>query len=479
MSAYYISISISELQQWLADEELWIFTDSIMHSFKQLDADSSGAELENLFKRLPRFSLDDHAGVLIIEVSGPESWHVDDVPAIRRLSLSVTRCFIPLTEDARKVLSINWASTIKLSAAIFEPKFIQYRLHNKEVLANRAGNLCANLFVYHGYTRFVASDLFANTLPRALLTAEHKKTDEIKNILGSQIDKLAETWVEYSFGYTRHKPVNRPRNIQSFYDVGLLLSTKYEKDNDIIVKLRGICENPVKDWLEQSLDVVYTDEELASLSTGFYIDETSDELISLATLALFLRWKQAFHEQRQTVDAFSILEDVKILSEHVNITQVVNALWMLGAYLGMEHVSQIYRYANKDNYPALASVNIEKEFEAVPAWGDSNLESELDKRAAASDVRVIEIDQAAKDAIAKAAQDGTAAEQAAQDKNAAAKIKTKAKTGKNKVVDEQANRAAVKAYKAEGQAADNKKKVTKPKERTIKTNSKDKQEDLF
>ena len=418
MNAYYVSISISELQQWLVDEELPVFTDRITHSFKQLDAISSGAELENLFKGLPKFSLDDPAGVLIIEVSGPKTWQVDDMPAIRRLNLSVIRGFIPLTEDARKVLSINWATTIKLSPAIFEPKFIQYRLHNKELLASKAGDLLVNLFISNQKTDFTVNDLFVSALPRALLAAEHKKPDEIKKILGSQFDNLSETWVEYSFGYTRHKPVNRPKSLQSFYDVGLMLSSKYGKEHEIVIKLRDICESPDKDWPEQSLDVVYADEELASLSTDFYIDDTSDDFISLATLALFLRWKQAFHEQRQTVDAFSILEDVKALSEQVEITQVVNALWMLGAYLGMDHVSQICRYANKDNYPALASASIEKEFEAVPAWGDSKLESELDKRAVAA--KVIEAEQAGQDKIAKAEQDANAAEQAAQDKIAKA-----------------------------------------------------------
>src|SRR5690554_4407540 len=118
MNAYYVSVSISELQQWLVDEELLVFTDRITHKIKQLDESSSGVELESLFKRLPKFSLDDSAGVLIVEIGGPESWQVDAVPAIRCLNLSVIKRFIPLTEDARKVLSVNWASTIKLSPAI-------------------------------------------------------------------------------------------------------------------------------------------------------------------------------------------------------------------------------------------------------------------------------------------------------------------------------------------------------------------------
>lgn len=468
MSAYYISISISELQQWLVDEELPMLTDRITYSNKQLDANSNGVEVEDLFKRLPRFSLDDSAGVLIVEISGPEMWQVDDIPAIRRLNLSIIKKFTPLTEDARKILSVNWSSTINLSPAVFEPYFINFRLRDKKVLANKSGNLFTNLFIYDRKTEFAASELFMNALPRALLVAEQKKPDEIKEIVKEHNNSLP-TWVEYAFGYARNiatenpsKINNIPESIRSFYDVGLLLKSN-GIDDEVLTRLREACQNLVEGLSkqEQPFVAVYKNNELASMTTSFYKNGDGSGLINLVTLALFLRWKQAFHEQRQIVDVFSILEDVGRLSEQVNIDHVTSALWMLGAYLGMGYVSQIYRNANKNNYPALATIEIEKEFKAVPAWGASKLISEAEEKPAAVEVKMPE-----------------AVERVAQNK-----LETDEKKSKAKKTTVKASQAKSQVVKAEKRTSETKKKHSetgvKARKEELEPQKQEEQADLF
>ena len=88
INEYYIGISISELQQWLVDEELSVLKDRIVHSRVSLTKNSSFHDLLTLFKSLPVFAVDDQAGVLIVEISPSNTWVVDNDPRICHVSLS-------------------------------------------------------------------------------------------------------------------------------------------------------------------------------------------------------------------------------------------------------------------------------------------------------------------------------------------------------------------------------------------------------
>ena len=102
MSKYFIGISISELQHWFADNELPLLTDRVTY-YKNCPDDSIPSDFDpgSIFNSLPAFSLDDPAGVLIVEISGPRTWEADDDPNIRYLTMSGVKQFIPLTEDAK------------------------------------------------------------------------------------------------------------------------------------------------------------------------------------------------------------------------------------------------------------------------------------------------------------------------------------------------------------------------------------------
>ena len=377
MSEYFIGISISELQQWLSDDELPILTDRVTHSIKPLDASSSDDELESLFKSLPAFSLDDVAGVLIAEVSGPTTWRADNDPGIRHLALSLVKKFIPLTEDAKTALSVNWSRVIELSPAIFESEFTYFRISRKSISSRVAGNLFVNIFIDHGPKGFEVSNLFAKSLPRALMAAEHRKLDEIEILLGNRIDDFPETWVERTFDDIRrydheNKLVNlknKPDNLRGIVIVGVIFST-VEAVKALTDEFRAIykrLEGAAK-VNDQSLALVYADSELSQLKARFNVNQKGSESISLVTLGLFLRWKLAFHDQRSTVNAPSILNDVQSLVGLVDVELVANALWMMGAYLGMENITPTHRHLHQNNYPALRFSGKEQSLKPVDAW---------------------------------------------------------------------------------------------------------------
>jgi len=377
MNKYFIGISISELQQWLADDELVFFTDRITHSRSLLDDSLSDSELEDLLISLPSFSLDDIAGVLIVEVKGPDTWRSDDNPHIRYLKLSDVKRFIPLTDEAKTALCLNWSNVIVLSEAIFNQPFTNFRIKRKSILAELAGNLFASLFIDHGPEGFSAPKVFVDSLPRAIMASEHRKLDEIENLSHLLNDKPLETWVERVFGdikkYDKENKLiilrKKPENIRDIAIVGLLFSTVEEVKalTDTFRHIYKRLEGMAKDH-HQSLTFVYADPDLSQLNVSFNVYSIGGESISLVTLGLFLRWKHAFHDQRSIVNVPSILNDVKSLVELVDVKQVSNALWMMGAYLGMENIAPNYRHSRQSDYPALCFANNVNSLEPVIAW---------------------------------------------------------------------------------------------------------------
>jgi hypothetical protein len=376
MHKYFIGLSVSELQQWLADDVLPVLTGRIAHSRMHTDAASLGSVPESLFRTLPAFAPDDPAGVLIAEVSGPGTWREDDNPSIRCLPLSAVKRFIPLTEDARTALTLHLGRIIDLSPAIFEHEFTRFRISRKSIAANNAGNLFANLLINYDLGGYTADSVFADSLPRALMAAEHRKPDEIEELFGRQAGDLPETWVERAFSDIKparnNQPVNlrnMPVSLRGIYMLGLLLAsaeTVEDRTSDVRAVWQILGKKP--NGLDPSLAQVYAEPKLFPLEVRLDVAQKSSAQVSLVTLALFLHWKQAFHDQRSTVDAPSILKDVRSLDGLVKLEQVANALWMMGAYLGMEHIAPTYLYLHRKKYPALQFAGQEERLEPVRAW---------------------------------------------------------------------------------------------------------------
>jgi hypothetical protein len=377
MNKYYVGISISELQHWLADDEFPVLTNRIIYCRKSLDDSLTASDLESLLQSLPAFSLNDLAGVLIVEVSGPDTWKADDNPGIRHLALSNVKTFIPLTEDAKIALNVQWSGVIKLSAAIFEHEFIYYRIFRKSISAERAGNLFANIFIDYGSKVFVANSLLTNSLPRALMAAEHRKLDDIEKLLDYQGDRLRETWLERVFGdikkYDKDMVLasikNYAVNLRSLLALGILFKT-VEAQTAFTNKYRGVIRrlnDKAKDH-DQSLTLVYADPEFSQFKINYFVDQQGSETISLITLGLFFRWKQAFLDQRSTVNPQLILDDVNSLAGSVDVEPVANALWMMGAYLGMEYIAPTYRHLHQENYHALRFAGNETGLTPVAVW---------------------------------------------------------------------------------------------------------------
>jgi hypothetical protein len=369
MCNYFTAISISELQQWLVDDVLPILTERIFYSRAPLNSESSNFDLEGLFKILPPFALDDPAGILIVEVRGPDNWGVDEYPKIRNIKLSGVKRFIPLTEDAKSALAVTWTSIIKLSEALFEKKFVHFMLQNKKIFTLKAGHLFSNLFIKYRADNFLGDGYISDSLPRAIMAAEHRKPNEIEEILGKKVGDLQETWMECVFGYTRHNPFTVKTDLKSFADVGYIMKNKFaEKEKHKLVIQLSDAIKRLNKANDLSLTSICGDSQLAQLNTCFYIAQDHDKNISLVTLSLFLRWKQAFHDERSTVNVYAILGDVVNLSGSVDVEVVAIALWMFGAYLGMENIAPTYRYLHQDKYPALVFSSTKDDFKPVDAW---------------------------------------------------------------------------------------------------------------
>lgn len=370
MNSYYIGLSVSDLQQWLGNDSLPVCVNSVFHSRINLD---DQPYLDGLFNILPSFMLDDPAGVLVAEISSPASWNVDDDPKICNLDLSTVKRFIPLTADAKKVLEINWSSTICLENAVFEKEYVRFRLKRKKIAAIKAGSKFLNMFIDYGNDEFTVGDVYKNSLTRALMTAEHVTKGEINEILGDHVARFEETWIDRCFGYTRHKNIERPYDLKCFFDAGLMFKEAGLSETKLN-SFRAMC-NEISSAEDLTLVDICSHRDFHKFFVDFYVTEKNEDFISVVTLALFLRWKQSFYDNRAIVDTKLILDDITNLSGKVDVDIVSNALWMIGAYLGMEYVAPIYRFFHQDIYSALCFAGLREDCTPVPAWSSLGMKS--------------------------------------------------------------------------------------------------------
>lgn len=168
---------------------------------------------------------------------------------------------------------------------------------------------------------------------------------------------------------TGRQPERHAAQSQGVYVLGMLMAgtdTVQDLTGEVRTVWEGLREKT--NGAEPSLALVYGDPALSRLEIRLDVAQKGSARISLVTLGLFLHWKLAFHDQRSTVDVPSVLNDVKSLAGLVKPEQVANALWMMGAYLGMEHFAPTYRHLNRQKYRALLFAGQEERLELVPAW---------------------------------------------------------------------------------------------------------------
>lgn len=369
MRRHYVGISISELQQWLADGQLPVSFGRDAYTNNFVDVESEASETEALLRRLPAFSLDDPAGVLIANVEGPAAWRQDrSDPGIRYLDLSAVIEFIPLTEDARIALNSRFSSTIKLSLPKFAAAFERFRYQEKATLSGRSGNIFANLLIEF-LTEFSADKLLLNSLPRALMGAEHRSNEEVRVLLGMSGQMTQGNWMEMSFNYTRRDTFDRiPENAKALGDLGKLLKLSNGDLDGLIGELRGIVSRLIERGNKYSLADVYSDSEFFRLSQITRETHKDRSSVTLISIALFLRWKQDFHDKREQINLLAIANDVGSLVGRVDVNQVAIALWMFGAFVGMDRIVPLYRAIHKEQFPALVFASNDPGVKPVPAW---------------------------------------------------------------------------------------------------------------
>lgn len=362
MSQYIVSISIGELQRWLSDDQLSILSHRIVFSRSPIDGNLSAEYFECLFNHLPSFALDDSAGVLFVEIGPPSTWVLDNYHAVCHLKLSEVKRFIPLTEDSRKALGVRWSDVLNFSPAIFQSEFSYFRLTKKSLLARSAGNRFVNIFIT-SESDFICSDsLYCDSLIRAIMAAELSSFDEIEHAICCHNAALKETWIERLFGdvrkYDKENKLlhlnNVSTHLRSIMILGVLFST-VESTRIITDEIRSVYAK-LKEQIksdDKSLLLVYSNPELTKLTVNFFIDPEGNETISLVSLGLFLRWKQAFFDARSKVNTQLIQDDIRSLIGFVEVDSVKRALWLMGAYLGMDYIAPTYRQLHNSSYPAL------------------------------------------------------------------------------------------------------------------------------
>lgn len=368
MNQYFISISVSELQQWLGDDQLPIVRDRI----SQIEENE---RICHLLQRLPAFSIDDEAGVLFVQIGYPDSWDPTTDISVVLINLRDVVEFIPLTKYAEDVLNIRYSSVIALGEPRFEHEFIHFKYQTKSKLSKLIGNRFVNTLINFGSTKFSVRDDLLKHLPRALMAADHR-IPKINNLAPDSEDaKNTTSCVEIGFEYTRQKPLKESKELACLLDIGLALKAKESQlleAKSLINELRDVCKQlkSKNDESKLSLLEIFSDKELIQFDEKTLKKHKKILPVSIISLALFLRWKHTFHEaQGERFNIKAVTKDIEELaSDLIDVGHIADALWLLGAYLGGEFITPFCREFHQNEYPSLQFANEKTALKSIDAW---------------------------------------------------------------------------------------------------------------
>lgn len=363
MRIYYVGISISELQHWIVNEVLTLPGSRIFASLSPVSSDSSPDTLVSFFSKLPDFASIDHAGVIIAQLSRkPE---LADDPVFCTISMDCAQQFIPLTNNARSSLSINWQSNIKLAEAYLETSFLQYIYKRKAQSAVSAGNAFVECLFQKELIEGLSFEKFHKGVFQSLLSADGYQEDEIykQTTNGSWI--LCEALFRYS--RTKHEIMEKPASIRSILDTGVILreSGKYPVLIDQFSAISKQLFSELPNHKSNEFDLFYSCKEIQGLSVNLYSEQESSNSTSIFTASTFLHWRETFHDNNK-ISLEELHSHLEQLSKTIPIEQAAEAVWLFGAYLGWEYIGPIYRSLKSEKYPALILAPFK--LKAINSW---------------------------------------------------------------------------------------------------------------
>lgn len=355
-----VSVTYGEFQAWynygeirLAAQRLALLDDS---EFSEESRSATSPIVSALLGRIPQLSLDDEEGVLLVrlrarntELAPLGNGQLDAQTVL--VQIGDVEEVIPLTDRARRILEPRLhAFGLRLSPAYFEAD-AQEALGLRGVRrARRGGDALVELLFD------VKLDCIHDTYGRSARFAIRLLDNR------SQVDRAQthdpddlEKWVSFAFGYTRHDPYDLG-NLGYLMDAGIILKDLWERDSQGAPDLERYREI-IKQMKRRrqpadGLNVILDEDLIADYSENLSAQGARAFPDGLAPLVMFLRWKDVFHKNGNSVDFDILFTETQTLVDSIGSRPTAVAVWLLGCFVGYECIApEIYRAGGEKVYP--------------------------------------------------------------------------------------------------------------------------------
>ena len=354
-----VSLTYGEFQAWynygetsLASQRLFLLED---REFTNESRPSVTPLASALLARIPQLALDDEEGVLLVRLQprnierAPFGDGLLDSQTVT-LQIRDVEEVIPLTDRARRILDPRArALGIRLSPAYFEAEAQEVLGLRGVRRALRGGDALVEL-------------LFDVSLDWIHDTYGPSASDAIRGLDNrTAIDRTPshdpeslEAWISFAFQYTRHDPYNEG-NLGYLIDAGKVLKDSWQDDPERVpdlAKYREIVKHlRTSRKSDDALDIILADRMIAGYSGDLWARGVRTFPDGLAPLPMFLRWKDLFHKNGDSVDFDSLLADTPTLVKMVGYRPTILGVWLLGCFAGYEGIApELYRAGGGERY---------------------------------------------------------------------------------------------------------------------------------
>jgi hypothetical protein len=354
---HLIAVTFGEFQSWFRYGQIRLNANRIV----VLERDEGGAPRRDgayvgiLLEQLPFLSHEDEEGVVVVEVVPAGGFGRGEERAVSPFTVSfdmadVTRV-IPLTETAGRIIGARVSDLgVSVAPAFFE-KEVRKAFRDRMVGgALRAGDALAEVF-FEDVTATIGEDLRL-----AVRDAVVSISGAMDKMVGQQEQDLGgNSWVRDAFSFTRHDPHDLG-SASYLHDAGVVLSKVVTRRRESSAALDAYRE--AWQYVRERKEILKgagLEELLADPVLRTAAAETEKRLqdafpAGLTSLVLFLRWKERFHKRREVVDFEELAVEIPQFSRAIGFSACAASVWLLGAFIGHEHLVPAIYQANAKRY---------------------------------------------------------------------------------------------------------------------------------
>ncbi len=355
-----VGVTYGEFQAWYNYGEIRLAAQRISlleaQEFRKESAGVVSPMVSVVLGRLPQLSLDDEEGILLVRLKamrrevasiGVGGWDAQTV----LVPIENVEEIIPLTERARRILEPRVRGLgVRLSPAYFEAGVQDALGLRGSRRGLRGGDALMGTLFSSGSEIIDDSHRRGTALAVRLLDKRPPVDGDVR-----RDSQELEQWLSYAFSFTRHDPYDEG-NLGYLMDAGKVLKEAWEGDSlrasdlqryrEIVRELRS-SRHP-----EDGLQVILADSRIADFSEGLRCRNPHAFSEGLAPLVMFLRWKDVFHKNGDSVDFEGLLAETPELVASVGFRSTALGVWLLGCFAGYDGIApEIYRAGGHGVYP--------------------------------------------------------------------------------------------------------------------------------